>query len=938
MREQERKTAEAALTAARNMGAGDIPAMEKALSDADKLVSDTRALVDSKQQQINEDRTKVADATLRASTDEQIETQARNNLNTARTNAEGPMQEYRQKLALVAKAGAEIIAIRKAVHAKGDDAKPLAVPIPANGITTVMADAKNLAESSKFQNMLNADGIAGLIVQGRGSSFEDRIVQDLSRKDIDTDISFVKGLTVNGRIAEICSSEAPKLEEKLRQAIAGKDEKGILAAKRDYLRMTAELIALDELAHSGSRDKKVPWDKVDDITSNIGSNLAYKAITSNLSDEVILLDLTRLHAAADNLDPEQVVNTMSVFERNHKPWKTVSERIKDDQRRIRSTEKFITETREAREEAITVYMNEQRVNELQARGRRSSEKQLRKNAEVRYAKSFYKKLATQSEEFISGMIAAIQLSGGDKSKLLRESDIVSLADDLETDSMFRAYLRSFVDDPKKLRDIALDGNGTALRKSLHDFLLTRPAGELLNSKYLSEFMPTYIERIEYLQKLSKDARSTFEGIRSAQRPAIRAGENALMQYCRGRNIPTGTEEERRAAEEVLLQRAAAAETEQGLIARNREATILNSLMTALENGSARVRMELEQSAGEFCRKYGIPFKTDEEKESAYDLIRNAAASYETKNALTQDERDALSARPAILAAREARTTIGNAERTYADVAVKTAAETVVLRNLAHAGRKQKSRLKGRIRADGVINLKNKTENLSGKEMFRAVMDDQHMRDLLEDGHGGEMYLAIRDRSIAKNNALETEYQNNVDQLDNDVLEPLEAQMRQLGDITSETKVNTVGGRLKEIKNTEARGLSNKMSEAIEEQNREDIEKLTDDYKKLLAEVLALNAAKERNGEDRDVDWKSVEGQVERRNTNQMFVNMTANLTPQKVMNDLTYLRNHTVEEFMTYQAENLNLANQAAQAGNAQEAVHYAPQIIAGGNGQQPNI
>ena len=70
----------------------------------------------------------------------------------------------------------------------------------------------------------------------------------------------------------------------------------------------------------------------------------------------------------------------------------------------------------------------------------------------------------------------------------------------------------------------------------------------------------------------------------------------------------------------------------------------------------------------------------------------------------------------------------------------------------------------------------------------------------------------------------------------------------------------------------------------------------------------------------------------------MFVNMTANLTPQKVMNDLTYLRNHTVEEFMTYQAENLNLANQAAQAGNAQEAVHYAPQIIAGGNGQQPNI
>ena len=204
-----------------------------------------------------------------------------------------------------------------------------------------------------------------------------------------------------------------------------------------------------------------------------------------------------------------------------------------------------------------------------------------------------------------------------------------------------------------------------------------------------------------------------------------------------------------------------------------------------------------------------------------------------------------------------------------------------------------------------------------------------MRDLIEDGHGGKMYLEIKAKADARYNELEAEYEQNIENVQNpDELAPLENNIRQLSDITVVTTVNTVRGRLNEIIKTEAGSLSDKLSGAVEAEDVKAAGKLTETYKKLLAEVIALNAAKERNGENSDIDWKSIERQIAGRNGNQMFVNMTANLTPQKVTDDLEYLKEHSVSEFLTYKAEQLNLANnQAAQAENGQAQVQNVQQI-----------
>ena len=125
-----------------------------------------------------------------------------------------------------------------------------------------------------------------------------------------------------------------------------------------------------------------------------------------------------------------------------------------------------------------------------------------------------------------------------------------------------------------------------------------------------------------------------------------------------------------------------------------------------------------------------------------------------------------------------------------------------------------------------------------------------------------------------------------------------------------------------------------MAEAEHDNDQEAINKATEDYNKLLAEVIALHSELERNGPDGDVNWKNVNKQIDKRNNNRTFVRMTQGLRPEKIRDDLRNLENNSLNEFLTVQANNLNRANNQIQ--QPQNAHQIERQI--GDNPQINNI
>ncbi len=103
----------------------------------------------------------------------------------------------------------------------------------------------------------------------------------------------------------------------------------------------------------------------------------------------------------------------------------------------------------------------------------------------------------------------------------------------------------------------------------------------------------------------------------------------------------------------------------------------------------------------------------------------------------------------------------------------------------------------------------------------------------------------------------------------------------------------------------------------------------------IAHIKSLDPAQRRQfGENlRAAIGSHINGSIDRRDQNALFANMTRNLEPDVVMNELQSLRDDTLNQFLTHQADRLNqLNNQQAQPQNAPQAeadgLDYQPDVI----------
>ena len=735
----------------------------------------------------------------------------------------------------LAKAAAEILAIRKAAHAHGDDAKSLSAPIPAG----VKQQAEALAGNEAFRQLLSADGVAALGANGLGKRLEERLLADYHEDNI----PFLNTCTVNGRIGEICREDALRLQDTLRGAIERGDSAAIAKIRQTYFGLISELIALDEVAHAGGRDAVIPWETVDKKISGIRSNKAYQSVIENISSEIMLSDLVNLSEDAAVLDGDGVVAAMQTLEKNHRPWKTAADRMNDEMRQIKAAERsFLERNAAVREEQIRQYMNEAAQREQQLGRPASPRRKLRADAEKRWERNLYSQMRTHQKSHYLRMLAAEQLSGGSKNVKLSFQELQDTADKLENDPMVRDFLDSFRNDPKALHDLAVKGSG-AFRKAFQSYLLNRPARELENSEVISSFMPTYLERIEALQAQEKSARE--ERFRAAElvAPAQQRADTAVAAYCRARDLPYQSPVQRNDAEEIIMHAA----------------------------------------------------------EDAY----RKAANHEELDLL---DREAQKAWAAIQNARNTRNQADDAEYEHSRTIYSAAAETVALRNMAHAARKEKSRLERPIRADGAISLTDKTRELSGSAAFRAAVNGG-AKEFLRDGHGGEMYLRIAEINERKLNA---------PQENGSIPE------QQFRDVKQILKANTVGARLEEIRQAEAPNLSRKLAEAQEAHNDKAVTAVAESYKKLLAEVIVLNNASQNGGPEQPMNHKNIARAIERSGSNASFARMTHNLNAAKLGTELTSLHQDEITQFLARQAQNLENANvqQPVHPNQPEDAVH----------------
>lgn len=79
---------------------------------------------------------------------------------------------------------------------------------------------------------------------------------------------------------------------------------------------------------------------------------------------------------------------------------------------------------------------------------------------------------------------------------------------------FQDFLSTIVNDPKKVNaaiDAATSGHGGGLDKMFTAYLKTRPAGELHNDPEIARYMPTIMDRLEFLQKKAAGANGKNQG-------------------------------------------------------------------------------------------------------------------------------------------------------------------------------------------------------------------------------------------------------------------------------------------------------------------------------------------------------------------------------------------------------------------------------------------
>ena len=808
----------------------------------------------------------------------------------------------------IAAAAAEILQLRRLVHADEGAKKPLDKTIPLNG--KLQDGIRELADNEEFRNLLKEDGVLDLAASGDGSRLEAKLLSAYKGNGI----GFLDSATVNGRISEICRKDAAGLKERLSQALDLRDTKAAEEVRKDYIGMLSELIVLDELAHSGNGQKKITWADVDKKIADVRKNPAYRAITADLSNETLLSDLDRLNRNGTALDADKVPVALEILGNSHKPWRSASKRLKDEQRRILAkadfykTEAGLQQKAEKIAAFTTSYMNEA----IDA-GKRPSAKEVRQQATKRYEHFKDMKIAKASAFNIAKMLAAYQLTNGDMNQPLHDSDLTEMANGILGDPVMSDFLNSYKDNPKALRDLALKGDGSELCKAVHDYLLKRPACELTNTENLKMFMPTYAERIEELQKQAAAAEKAAGVVENAKNKQWDKMEAAIKKYCEARDIECDEEADMNNAANFIYNAGQSAERELKRIQDAGEAAQVAAALDAAVNGTDEKKTAAKKLVNQYCFKRSIRHSTEEERANAISRIRQDAQSFAQKSNLTRDEKDALKVKRAIDAYNEAKNAGDNAKKNLKRVHRNVAAEIVTLRNLAHAGRKEKSRLEQKIRAEGVLELHYDASGLSRNRHFQDLITDETIKKM-QKGHGGEMYQQLNEEHLAQ-----------AGNIHND---DMTYQVENVGKLF---RVNTVGGRLDEIQHTEAGALYDRLDNAVINGNQKEIDRAVEDYRKLLAEVIALNGAKQNSGAESKIDWKSINGSIDRRDQNALFAGMTRDLEPAAVMNELQSLRNDTLNQFLTHQADRLNQLNN-------QQAQQQAPQAKADGLDYQPDV
>lgn len=734
----------------------------------------------------------------------------------------------------LAKAAAEILVLRKACHAYGDDTKPLSAPVPV----AVLRKIEALANNAAFRQLLSAQGGANLAANGLGRRLEERIFNAYQENRGNIDIPFLNTCTVNGRIGEICRDDALRLQNTLREAMASGDDETVAKVRQQYFTLMSELIALDEVAHAGSRDARIPWETVNQKISGIRGVKAYQSVMENVNADIMLSDLVNLTQDAELLDGDGVVAAMQTLEKNHRPWKNAADRINDEMRQIKATERlFLQQAAANRETLIRQYMNEAAQRDRELNRPAASRKQLRSDAEKRWEKMIYTRIAVEEKGHYARMLAAEQLAGGDANSKMSFRELQEMAGELERNQTVRDFLNSFQNDPKALHELSAKGDG-AFQKAFRDYLLNLPANGLENCEVLSCFMPTYLERIEVLKK--QEALAKEEELRAVrQADALqRKADAAVAGYCRANNMAYRVAHHRAAAEDSILRAA-----------------------------------------------------DDADGKEADHVALNA-----------QDQ-EARKTRSAIQEARRAQLQAIEARENHALTSRRAAAEIIALRNMAHAGRKEKSRLEQPISADGAISLLEKTNDLNNSAAFQELLTDG-VREALQSGNGGEMYLRLAERCDQKLNNLREDERNR------------EGQYRAIRDIL---KSNTVGARLKEIRELEAWNLSRQLENAQEAHNEKAVAAVAESYKKLLVEVIVLNGVSQNGGADQAMNHKSIDRTIEQSEKNESFIRMTRNLNAEKLSEALNSLQNDDIQRFLTRQAAaNAEHANAAVPQGGNQ--------------------
>lgn len=96
-------------------------------------------------------------------------------------------------------------------------------------------------------------------------------------------------------------------------------------------------------------------------------------------------------------------------------------------------------------------------------------------------------------------------------KEITKYDFDNTLKDLNKNKNFREFLQEIHNDPKKMKQVKEDfksnySHGGGVEKMFKEYLLKRPAGELVNSPEIARFMPRVIDRIEELQKQAEAKR------------------------------------------------------------------------------------------------------------------------------------------------------------------------------------------------------------------------------------------------------------------------------------------------------------------------------------------------------------------------------------------------------------------------------------------------